>query len=60
MKLAITSRELDLIIDSVIHRNEALEDIAVFSINPLAVKLRLKEQEKLLTALRSKRDEKTI
>jgi len=60
MKFDITKRELDLVIDSVIFRNEALEDIAKFSINPLAVKLRLKEQNKLLTSLRSIRDEKTV
>jgi len=59
MIINFSNRELDLVIDSVVHRTEALEDIAVFSLNPLAVKLRIKEQEKLLIALRSKRDEKT-
>lgn len=57
--LNISQRDLDLVIDALVHRQEALFDISAFSINPLAIKIRIKELDKLLTVLRRTRNEKT-
>lgn len=56
--LELDSRELDVIIDGLIYRHESLTDIQPFSLNPLAIKLRLKELVKLLLKCRIVRDEK--
>jgi len=56
ISLQFTERELDVIIDSVVVRYEGLVDSAVFAMNPLAVKLRLKELDKIKDSLRIVRD----
>lgn len=56
--LSLKKREFDLIVDALIHRSEDLTDIAVFSVSPLSIKLRVNETDKLVNSLRALREEK--
>lgn len=55
ISLQLTERELDLIIDATVTRHEGLIDVQLFSINPLAVKLRINELQKLIDRVREEK-----
>lgn len=57
INLKITKRELDVILDATIVRSDNLRDVLLFSVSPLAVKLRIKELDEIIKQLRGIRDE---
>jgi len=57
--LPLTDRELDLIIDSIVHRRDDIFDSLPFTVNVITAKRHHSELNRLLNKLRGKRDEKT-